>query len=311
MHAGDLTAALHASLDPHLHRMPAAMGVEHLLAVQGELHRPSGAHGEQAGRELVAERIALPAERAAVRCGNDPDPRAGEAKDLLELAVEVMRDLRAGPEGERAARVVRGDGGMRLQRDMRVPLEERPVVPDEVGRTEGRVQIAEREVNLFEDVRALAVGMDPHIVPRERLLDREDRLEPLVGHIDERQRLEGDVLVERGHRGDRFADIPHLLHGEGRLVLGRRHDPHLFRHVRAGDDRDDAGMRERPAHVDLPDARMGFGRAQEAAVERARKDDVVGVIRGTGEVRPAVHLGEPAPEDRQVAHAREAFSIAS
>jgi hypothetical protein len=80
---------------------------------------------------------------------------------------------------------------------VRVALEEEPVVAHVVGRREPAFEIAEREVNLFEDVGALGLVVDLHVLALEGLLDREDRLEVLVIDFDERERVERRVLVER------------------------------------------------------------------------------------------------------------------
>src|SRR5205823_6575812 len=98
VHGGDLAVLLDAGADAHLHRMPAAMRVEDLLAVERDLHRTARADRKQRGRELVAERIALAAERAAVRRRDDADARARQPEHLLKLAVKVVGDLRRGPE---------------------------------------------------------------------------------------------------------------------------------------------------------------------------------------------------------------------
>src|SRR5258705_397426 len=70
----DLAVFCHAGLDAHLHRVPAAVGVEDLLAVERDLHGPLGPHGEQPRGELVAKWIALPAERTTVRRCDDAYP---------------------------------------------------------------------------------------------------------------------------------------------------------------------------------------------------------------------------------------------
>ena len=106
MHRRDLAVLLHAGPDAHLHRVPAAVRIEDLLAVQRDLHRSPRAHRKQRGRELVAERIALAAERAAVRGRDHADARPGQAEHLFELAVQVVGDLRRGPERELVVRAV-------------------------------------------------------------------------------------------------------------------------------------------------------------------------------------------------------------
>src|SRR5256712_854615 len=183
---GDLAILFNAGPDAHLHRVAPAVRVEDLFPVERELHRAARAQREERRRELVRERVALAAEGAAVRRGDDADPRARQAEHLLELAVQVVGDLRRGPEREPIVGAVAGDRGMRLDRRVRVALEEEPVVTDVVGGGEPGFEVAEAEMDLLEDVRALGGLVDLHVLALERLLDREDRLEGLVVDVDER-----------------------------------------------------------------------------------------------------------------------------
>ena len=143
MHCRDLAVLLHAGADAHLHRVPAAVCVEDLFSVERDLHRSPRAHRKQRGRELVAERIALAAERAAVRGRDHADARPGQAEHLFELAVQVVGDLRRGPEGQLVIGAVRGDGAVRLDRRMRVAFEEEPVVAHVVRGRETAFEVAE------------------------------------------------------------------------------------------------------------------------------------------------------------------------
>src|SRR2546423_13728480 len=108
--------------------MPDAMRVEALIAIERDPHRPPGPDGKQRGRELVAERIAFAAERAAVRRRDHAYARARQPKHFLKLAMEVVGDLRRGPEGELVVRAEGRDRAVRLDRRVRVALEEEPVV---------------------------------------------------------------------------------------------------------------------------------------------------------------------------------------
>ena len=295
--------------------MPPAVGVEDLLAVQGDLDRPLRAQRQEARRELVRERVALAAERAAVGRRDDPDPRAREAEHLLELAMQVVRDLGAGPERQVAVRLAVRDAAVRLDRCVGVALEEEPIVAGVVGLREARLEVAEAQVDLLEDVRAPAALMDLHVLADQRLLDGQDRFERLVLDVDERQRLERGVLIERCDGRDGLADVAHLVDRERRLVLGRRHDPHLLGHVLARDDGHHAGMGERAPDVELHDPGVGLGRPEQAPVKHARQDDVVGVLRLTRQVGPGVHLRQAPAQYRQVRRlghpTAAAFSIAS
>ena len=101
----------------------------------------------------MTERIALAAKGAAVRRRDHADVRARQLEHLLELAVHVVGDLGRRPQRELPVAVVRGDAGVRLDRRVRVALEERPVIADEIGRGETALEVAEREMDLLEDIR--------------------------------------------------------------------------------------------------------------------------------------------------------------
>src|SRR3989442_6289481 len=129
------------------------MRVEDLVEVERDLDRTPRAHREERGSDLVAEWIALATERAAVRCCDHADARARQAEDFLELAVQVMGDLRRGPQGELVVGLVRRDRAVRLDRRVGVALEEEPIVADVIGRGESALQVAEGEMDLLENVR--------------------------------------------------------------------------------------------------------------------------------------------------------------
>ena len=225
--------------------------------------------------------------------------------------MEVMRDLRRGPEGELVVRAVGRDRAVRLDRRVRVPLEEEPVVAHMVGARKARIEVAEREVNLFEDVRTATLFMDLHVLALERLLDGEDRLEVVVLDIDQREGLERRVLIDRRDSRDGLADVSDAIDGEGGLVLRRRHDPHLLGHVRPGHNGNDPGMREGAGNVDPADARVRPGRTQETSIEHPREEEVVGISGLAGEMGPRVGLRQPSADYRELAHVRAAFSTAS
>ena len=70
VHAGDRAVLLEAGLDPHQHRVAAAVDVEDLLARQRELHRPAGQLGE-----LARARSRGRTGRACRRSRRPPAPR--------------------------------------------------------------------------------------------------------------------------------------------------------------------------------------------------------------------------------------------
>ena len=94
--------------------MATAMGVEDLLAIERELHRTLRAQREETRRELVRERIALPAERPAVGRRDHPDAGPRDTEHLLQLTVQVVGHLRRRPHVQPALAVVMPDRDDRL-----------------------------------------------------------------------------------------------------------------------------------------------------------------------------------------------------
>ena len=131
---------LHAGLEPHQHRMAAAMAVEDLLAREADLHRAIEHQRGLGDDHLVVERIALAAEAAAVGRRDDADVRRRHRQRLRERAVHVVRRLRARPEHQLAVGILRRDRGVLLDRQVGVALiEERcPRTRDRRRRTPAR-----------------------------------------------------------------------------------------------------------------------------------------------------------------------------
>ena len=195
---------------------------------------------------------------------------------------------------------------------MCISFEEEPVVADVVRASETRVEVPEAEMDLFEDVGALGLLVDLHVLALERVFDGEDRFQVLVVDLDQRQCLKRSVLVDRRDSGDRLADVADLVDGERGLVLGRGHDPHLLGHVRADHCGHDPGVGERSRDVDTADACVRPRRPQESPVEHPRQKDVVGIARFAREMCPRIHLRQTPANDGELAHERAAaFSMAS
>jgi hypothetical protein len=299
--AGDVAGLREAGLDPHQHRMPAAMRVEDLFTRERDLHRAACQLRELTDDDLVREGIGLAAEAAADRRGDHPDVCGRRVERLGQHAVDVVRCLRRGPQGELAVRRPVGDRRVLLHRQMVVALEEEDVLAHEVRAVEGDVDVAELERHVLVHVRAVAVLVDPHLGTRQRVEDRHERRQRLVVDVDQPARLLGGLLVDRGDGGDRVADHADLLRAERLFVLGHRQDPELHaRQVGGGDDREHAGQRARPRGVDRPDARVGVGAAQKLRVRHARQEEIVGVLRLADHLRPRVDLRQRPADDREL-----------
>ena len=113
--------------------MAPAMAVEDLLAAEGELDRPAVPPGEEAGGEVMGERLALAAKAAAHRRHDDAQAAPRHLQHLGDLAVDVVRRLRRGPEGDLAIGAAVGDAGVLLHRRVGGALEEVGIFADQIG----------------------------------------------------------------------------------------------------------------------------------------------------------------------------------
>ena len=266
VHGRDRAVALQAGLDPHRHRVAPPVAVEDLLAVERDLHGTPRLHRELGRDDLVAERVRLAAEAAAVGARDDPDVRGGHFQHLGQGAVDVVRRLGRRPQRELPVRAQRRQRRVLLHGQVRVAFEEERVLAEVVGLGEAGLDVPEVERHLLVHVAARAVVVDAGVGPAERLVDRHDRRQHLVVDLDELQRLLRRLLVERGHRRHRVADEAHLVQGERVLVLAHRQDAEGDRELGPDERRRDTPVRGGPRHVDAPDSRVRVRRAQETRV---------------------------------------------
>ena len=147
------------------------------------------------------------------------------------------------------------------------------------------------------DVAGVAVVVDRRFRGGEPVVDRPDRRQRLVPNVDEVERVERRVLVDRRYGGDRVADEAHAVRAERVLVLGDRENPERDRKVLARGDGHDARSRQRPRNVDRDDACVRDLRAQQLAVQHPRQHHVVGELRLARHLGRGVHLGVRAADD--------------
>src|SRR5438876_3972974 len=100
MHSCDRAVLLDAGLEFHQDGMAATMAVKNLFTRQANLDR-SIEHERSFGYDdFVIEGISLPTETAAVGRGNHPNMSGRHFQHLRKRAMEIMRSLRAGPNGQ-------------------------------------------------------------------------------------------------------------------------------------------------------------------------------------------------------------------
>jgi len=109
VHRGDCAVGTHARFDFHQDGMSPAMAVENFLARECNFDGTARPSRQFADDNLVVEWVALAAEAAAVRRGDDADVRGPHSQSLRKGAMDVVRRLRRSPERELVVRVVMRD----------------------------------------------------------------------------------------------------------------------------------------------------------------------------------------------------------
>ena len=92
----------------------------------------------------------------------------------------------------------------------------------------------------------------------------------------------GDIGIDGSHRGDFLADVAGFADGKNVLV-GEERAPRSFDRVFGGDDGAHAGKFFRFARIDMADARVRVGAAQNFSDQHAGKINVGDVLRVAGD----------------------------
>ena len=277
----------------------------------GELFGPGefklhGAVELQGGQrhDVLGEHLLFAAEAAAHPSGNHPDLLFRQAEHPAQGAPHQERDLAGGADQQPPVTADGGDGGMGFERHVLHPLGPVGVFVDEVRRGEPGRHIAELGMQFRHDVplRPADAGRGRVLVPVEGggagehgVLRGEDGVQHLV--VD----LQGPhACLRRRHRvgddgGDALADEPHdvVEHAGVVRVVGvelvLRGRKQLRRGVLVGEDRRDAGNRQRGCCVDGADPGVGMRGAQQLHVQQPGQffgrdvQGVAGLPRDDGE----------------------------
>ncbi len=240
-------------------------GEELLVHAERDFHRPARQQRQRRRQRLELD-IELGAEAAAEIGGLDAHAVLRPAQEPRDLDAHEGRALRGGMDGEPVfARL--GDRHHRLQGRVRHLLGAEGVLEDMrrlgkclLGVAAPQLEI-ERHIGALAAFEMLEIGKSTrrleHVVDdglgRNRLdLVHHRRQFIEFGH-DEPRRFLGHMRVLGQDHGHRFADVPHLVDRqdrlvvEGRAVIGVGNDP---ADVVAGVDRKNAGTRLRRRGVD-------------------------------------------------------------
>ena len=171
---------------------------------------------------------------------------------------------------------------------------------DDVRLLETRFHVAVTELVAPHDVRRLlrlrlhAVGEDRAVQHRRaglhRLVDIGHVRQDLVVDLDQLQRLARHPRVDGGHRRHGMALIQRLLarHDVVEHVIERGIAVGVIGEIVPRHDRLHAGQLLGLGRVDLPDARMGVGRAQDAADQHAGRGRIGAELGAAGHLVDAV-----------------------
>ena len=216
--------------------------------------------------------------------------------------MDVMGRLGRGPQRQLAVRRPHGDGGMLLHRQVCTALEEEQVLPDQVGLADPRSGVAEFEVDQLVEIAAVAVIVDPRLGMRDRCLRGVERLERLVHDLNEVEGSGGRLLRRRRHSRDGVADETDLVEAERVLVLGHGQNAERNRQILTREHRLDASELFSGRDVDRHDLCVWVRAAQQLAVQRARKREVIRKARRPGHLRDRVDFSHRFPDDPMPGH---------
>ena len=245
----------------------------------------------QAQRHILGIQPGLDAERAAHVGRDDPDAVFGQAEQLGDDVPDDVRDLGARPEGEAAPLgLPQRQAGPAFHRVARVPVGDQLTLHDEVRGREGGLGVARREGPGEQDVVGRFVvhrGLGPGVPGRHG-----DRQRGVV-HVDQRERVLGQVTAVCHHGRDRLAREAGLAGGQDRLRgldVTRQGGPGVQRGVAeilSGEHGPDARQRAGLAGVDGVDPGVRVRAAQE------------GHVPGPGRLEVG-HVGPAAGDQPQV-----------
>ena len=281
-----------------------------LLPVLDPLDRPAQRHGEMAGDEFFAVQRRLGAERAAHVLGHDDAHLAVRNVQIFgqQVAFDV-RPLGGQPQGQALAWAVRGQTTPRLHRRAAGAVAAETLLDHVIGLGERGVGVPGRNVLVVEHVVA-PIGVEPRGVGVQRPFGVHHYVQRLVIDLDRLQRVFQRIFIAGDDRGQRVADVFHLVDGQrpedGRLGLARQvrrahlgqHRPQVF-DVFAGHRGHYAGQRGRLAGVDTGNPGVRVDAAHEAQHHHARQDEI-GQVLSLPDEQAAVFLAFDGLADPRV-----------
>src|SRR6267143_514424 len=236
--------------------MTAAVTIKNFLAREANLDGAIQEEGGLGHDDFVIEGVALPAEASAIGRGADANMRGRHLQNLGESAMEVVRGLRAGPDGQLPIRVLCGDSGVLFDGKMCASLVEENVFKDFVGFGERFLNIPKFQRDALMNVALFAVLVNARFGSGESFFGIRDGGENLVLDVDEVQSFERGEFLAGDDGSNRTTDVPHMIEAEGLLVLADGKNPVLDGQIFAGENQIDTGVSGSAGSVDLSNARV-------------------------------------------------------
>jgi hypothetical protein len=185
--------------------------------------------------------------------------------------------------------------GLLLHRQVRVALVEKDILEDVIGHSQRLIDVAELVRMIAMDVALLAVVVDAGFGVGQRVFRIVDRHQRPIADLDQAHGRIRGLLVHGDHRGDRIADMAHMI-GQRKLVDRHWHDAEWHREILAGQYQVHARMPGRRRKVHFLDDGMRMRRAQQLAVQHAGQRQVI------GEPSLARHFGAAVDSATRLAH---------
>ncbi len=290
---------LHARLQVHLDRVARGRD-EIFVAGLLDAHRPTGLAAQQRGERLYVAHVQLAAEATAdIRGFYHADVTLGYLQRERHLLAQAMQVLLRRVDGDLAVDVPVGDAYARLEVTGMDPLRRVDTLEDVVRLRKAFLDIAVAHLRGARDV-VLDALVQLRRARLHRLFRVEHRRQVLVFDLYQVERLLGDVVRGRRHRGDRLAGEAHGVAHDLKVVrqalrVGRHEiDRCEFPAGTLGRSQHglDAGQRLGGARVDADDLRVRERAAQQLPVQHARHAVVDRIILAAGDFVDRVGSGD-------------------
>ena len=182
-------------------------------------------------------------------------------------------------------------------RQVRVSFEEEHIVKDVIRARDRGIDVAELQRDSFVHVPVIAVVVNARLGVCQAVGRRRKRTQWFVLHVDQLHRLLRRQLIARDHRRNRVADKADFVAAERVLVVTDGQDAVRDGEVGAGENQMHAVNGGGFRSVDARNERVRNARSQQPAMQHARKHEVVGELRLSGDLRTAVNTTPCAADD--------------